>query len=288
MRSADFQSVAVGFFDGVHLGHQSILKGAAAALTFRNHPLTVLSPERAPRLLMDAEERLAAIRACGVGEVVALDFTPEFARLSPEEFLEMAGITRTVKVRCGANWRFGRGGTGDADWLMAHGYSVDVVLAVKYRGEIVSSTRIRAALERGEVEDACAMLGRPFEVRGEVFSGKGEGSCLGYPTMNLKPRSLKVRLPLGVYVAEVGGARAVANYGFAPTFGERAWEEPVVEVHFLRQTPDVRDGFPAEVKLLRFLRPERKFDSPDALKSQIARDCAAAVSLQYASAVENA
>ena len=91
MRSADFQSVAVGFFDGVHLGHQAILKGAEAALTFRNHPLAVLSPERAPRLLMDVEERLAAIRACGLKEVVALDFTPELARLSPEEFLAMAG-----------------------------------------------------------------------------------------------------------------------------------------------------------------------------------------------------
>ena len=175
MRSADFQSVAVGFFDGVHLGHQAILKGADAALTFRNHPLAVLSPDRAPRLLMDAEERLAAIRACGVGEVVALNFTPEFARLSPEEFLAMAGITRKVKVRCGDNWRFGRGGAADATWLRAHGYSVEVIPAVEYRGEAVSSTRIRAALERGEVEDACAMLGRPFEVRGEVFAGKGEG-----------------------------------------------------------------------------------------------------------------
>ena len=245
MRSADFQSVAVGFFDGVHLGHQSILKGAEAALTFRNHPLAVLSPERAPRLLMDAEERLAAIRSCGVGEVVALNFTPEFARLSPEEFLATAGITRKVKVRCGDNWRFGRGGAADATWLRAHGYSVEVIPAVEYRGEAVSSTRIRAALERGEVEDAGAMLGRPFEVRGEIFAGKG-------------------------------GVRAVANYGFAPTFGERAWEEPVVEVHFLRKAPDKRGDF-AEVKLLRFLRPERKFESPDVLKAQIARDCAAAL-----------
>ena len=120
------------------------------------------------------------------------------------------------------------------------------------------------------------MLGRPFEVRGEVFAGKGEGSRLGYPTVNLKPSSLNIRLPLGVYAAEVGGVRAVANYGLAPTFGERAWEEPVVEVHFLRKAPDKRGDF-AEVKLLRFLRPERKFESPDALKSQIARDCAAAL-----------
>ena len=177
MRSADFQSVAVGFFDGVHLGHQAILKGAEAALTFRNHPLAVLSPERAPRLLMDVEERLAAIRACGVGDVVALNFTPEFARLSPEEFLAMAGITRKVKVRCGANWRFGRGGAADATWLRAHGYSVEVVPAVEYRGEAVSSTRIRAALERGEVEDAGAMLGRPFHsASARRLCGRG-GRC---------------------------------------------------------------------------------------------------------------
>ena len=146
MRSADFQSVAVGFFDGVHLGHQAILKGAEAALTFRNHPLAVLSPERAPRLLMDVGERLAAIRACGLKEIVALDFTTEFARLSPEEFLATAGISRETKIRCGANWRFGRGGTADATWLREHGYSVEVIPAVEYRGEAVSSTRIRAAL----------------------------------------------------------------------------------------------------------------------------------------------
>ena len=276
MRSADFQSVAVGFFDGVHIGHQAILKSAEAALTFRNHPLAVLSPERAPRLLMDVEERLAAIRACSVSEVVALDFTPEFARLSPEGFLAMAGISKEAKIRCGANWRFGCGGTADASWLRAHGYLVEVVPAVEYRGEAVSSTRIRAALERGEVVDACEMLGRPFEVHGKVFAGKGEGSRLGYPTMNVNPSSLKIRLPLGVYAAEVGGVLAVANYGLAPTFGKRAWKEPVVEVHFLRQAPDMQGGF-AEVKLLRFLRPERKFDSLDELKAQIARDCAAAL-----------
>ena len=142
------------------MGHQAILKGAEAALTFRNHPLAVLSPDRAPRLLMDAEERLAAIRSCGVGEVVALNFTPEFARLSPEEFLAMAGISKETKIRCGANWRFGRGGAADATWLRAHGYSVEVVPAVEYCGEAVSSTRIRAALERGDLQRAQEMLGR--------------------------------------------------------------------------------------------------------------------------------
>ena len=164
-------TVAVGFFDGVHLGHRAILSGADVALTFRNHPLSVVAPERAPRLLMDFDSRVAAIRACGVREVRAFDFTPEFARLSPAEFLAEAGISRETEVRCGSNWRFGRGGEGDAEWLRARGYRVTVVPSVSYRGEGVSSTRIRAALERGDVEDANAMLGRPFSAAGVPFSG---------------------------------------------------------------------------------------------------------------------
>lgn len=275
MRDADFKSLAVGFFDGVHLGHQAILKGAAAALTFRRHPLSVLAPERAPRLLMDLDARLAAIRACGVREVVALDFTPELARLSPEEFLAEAKISPRTEIRCGSNWRFGRGGAGDAEWLRARGQPVTVVPSVLHRGETVSSTRIRAALERGEVADANAMLGRSFEVRGTPFAGKGEGSRIGRPTLNLSLDSLNVRLPLGAYAVEVGGARAVANYGLAPTFGARAWERPVLEVHFLGQMPEAQDG-PRAVRLLRFLRPERRFDSVDELKAQIDRDCAEA------------
>ena len=137
-------TVAVGFFDGVHLGHRAILSGADVALTFRNHPLSVVAPERAPRLLMDFDSRVAAIRACGVREVRAFDFTPEFARLLPAEFLAEAGISRETEVRCGSNWRFGRGGEGDAEWLRARGYRVTVVPSVSYRGEGVSSTRIRA------------------------------------------------------------------------------------------------------------------------------------------------
>ncbi len=263
-------TVAVGFFDGVHLGHQSILKGADAALTFTNHPMSVLAPERAPRLLMDFESRSAAIKACGVREVRAFDFTPDFARLTPDEFLSVAKIVPGTRVRCGANWRFGRGGAGSAEYLRARGFDVTVVPFVSYDGEKVSSTRIRAALESGDVEDANAMLGRPFTVRGTPFTGKGEGSKLGYPTLNLTVDSTGVKLPLGVYAVEVGGRRAVANYGLAPTFGERAWHAPVMEVHFpqLSQPPQL-----SQLSLLNFLRPERKFDSLDELKAQIARDC---------------
>ncbi len=275
-------TVAVGFFDGVHLGHRSILEGADAALTFKSHPLSVLAPDRAPRLLMDFSSRVSAIKSCGVAEVRAFDFTPEFAALSPDEFLAEASIVPGVKVRCGENWRFGRGGAADADYLRARGVEVEVVPYVQYRGEPVSSTRIRASLESGDVEDANAMLGRPFEVHGASFPGKGEGARLGYPTLNLDLDEGGVKLPLGVYAVESGGIRGVANYGFAPTFGDRAWHKPVMEVHFLGPRPEETAGHargaesPADrttVSLLGFLRPERRFESLSALKAQIALDC---------------
>ena len=269
---------AVGFFDGVHLGHQAILKGADAALTFRTHPLSVVAPERAPRLLMDFESRERAIKSCGVREVRAFDFTEEFSRLSPDEFLAVAGIVPGVKVRCGLNWRFGRGGTGDAEYLRARGIEAEAVSYVSYKGERVSSTRIRESLESGEIEDANAMLGRPFEVHGARFAGKGEGAKLGYPTINLSLDSLNVKLPLGVYVVEANGCRAVANYGLAPTFGDRAWEKPVMEVHFLGFAPEMQAGrLQTSLSLLRFLRPERKFATLDELKSQLSLDCKEAV-----------
>ncbi len=263
-------TLAVGFFDGVHRGHQLILKGADTAITFRNHPLSVVAPERAPRLLMDFDSRVAAIKACGVGEVRAFDFTREFAAMSPDDFLAFAGMSSDSSVRCGSNWRFGRGGCADAEYLRSCGFDVEVVPFVSYKGEKVSSTRIRAAIENGDMEDACAMLGRPYEVVGAPFTGKGEGAKLGFPTINLRLGGSGVKLPLGVYAAECRGCRAVANYGLAPTFGERAWHEPVMEVHFLQpgQCPE-----PSRLSLLRFLRPERRFASEDELKAQIARDC---------------
>ena len=274
-------SLAVGFFDGVHLGHQAILKGADAALTFRNHPLTVLAPEKAPRLLMSCEERVAAIKACGVKNVTVLDFTRELAEMPAEEFLArhlMSFVSRLKSsVRCGANWRFGAGGTGDAAFLRAHGIEVEVVPYAEFKGERISSSRIRRCLENGEIEDANAMLGRRYEVRGIREEGKGLGRQIGYPTVNLKLETLSLKLPLGVYEVEVEGLRGIANYGFAPTMGGKAWKTPVMEVHLLGEgAEDVRletvDG--VSVTLARHIRPEKKFDSIDDLKRQIAADCA--------------
>ena len=283
MRDAAFQSLAVGFFDGVHLGHQALLKGADAALTFRNHPLTVLAPERAPRLIMTPEERVAAIKACGVKTVTMLDFTPELAALSPEDFLARhlsSLIPHPSSLICGANWRFGKGGAGDAAFLRRRGIEVAVVPFAVYKGERISSSRIRAALERGEIEDANAMLGRTFQVSGFRFQGKGEGAKLGYPTVNLKLEACNLKLPLGVYAVEVAGVRGVANYGLAPTMGDRAWKEPVLEVHLLdgREIDEAELSNAVSVSFIRFIRPERKFESVAVLKCQIAEDCATAAS----------
>ena len=278
MRDAALQGLAVGFFDGVHLGHQAILKGADAALTFRNHPLSILAPEKAPRLIMSVEERVAAIKACGVKDVTVLEFTPELAALTPEEFVErylLSSVSRLQSsIRCGANWRFGKGGVGDATFLRERGLAIEVVPYAEYKGGHISSSRIRAALESGAVEDANAMMGRRFQVSGSRFQGKGLGGRIGHPTVNLKLGTLNLKLPLGVYEVEVEGRKAIANYGLAPTMGDKAWREPTMEIHFLHCPPPPLSSTSVNVGFLRFIRKEMKFNSIEDLKRQIAADCA--------------
>lgn len=286
MRDADRTGVAVGFFDGVHVAHRELLSQAAAAFTFRNHPLTVLDPDRAPSLILSAADRLARLSGCGLDEVVAVDFTRELADTAPEEFaaslLVLAAKFTPVgvpRVLCGPNWRFGRGGVGDAALLRRLGAEVVEVPFVEYRGEAISSTRIREAVERGEMEDAAAMLGRPFEAGGEVFLGKGEGRRLGFPTVNVRPDAAsgaerRVMPPRGVYAVDFRSVRAVANFGVAPTMGGAAWKEPVWELHLadgVAATPG--PGERVDFALLRFLRPERVFASAAELREQIEKDC---------------
>ena len=279
MRDAALQSLAVGFFDGVHLGHQAILKGADAALTFRNHPLTVLAPEKAPRLIMSVDERVAAIKACGVKDVTVLEFTPELVSMPAEEFVARylsSSVSRLKSsVRCGANWRFGAGGTGDAAFLRSHGIEVTVVPYAEYKGETVSSSRIRRCLENGESEDANAMLGRRYEVRGMREEGKGLGRELGFPTVNFHLVDVRLNLLHGVYEVITEGLHGVANYGLAPTMGDQAWRQPVLEVHFPSAHPSSLIPHPSSlISFVRFIRLERKFDSIEDLRRQIAADCA--------------
>lgn len=279
-------TVAVGFFDGVHLGHQAILKGADCALTFENHPLEFLDPARAPRLIMSWEDRAQAIRALGV-RVTALDFDANLASWTPERFLAFLTDFSTLQgrraaepltVRCGANWRFGKGGAGDAAWLRRQGVDVTVVPYAHYRGEPVSSTRVRRALAAGEVADAAAMLGRPYLVHGRTRVGKGLGRTLGFPTVNLVADGDPARFvtpPLGVYAVELDGVRGVANYGHAPTLGERAWPTPVWEIH-LAAPPAAPVPEVLAFTVRRYIRPERTFASLAALEAQIASDAAEA------------
>jgi len=278
VRDATVQSVAVGFFDGVHLGHQAILRRAKRALTFGNHPLSVIAPGRAPRLIMSPEEKVAAIRACGVDEVEVVEFTPELAKLSPDEFAARyltgpQGVRR--RIVCGENWRFGAGGTGDAEFLRARGFDVEVVPYAEFGGARVSSSRIRECLGGGEIEAAAGMLGRPVFVEGTRFRGKGRGAELGFPTVNLMPAAEPASLlPLGVYEASACGRVALANYGLAPTMGADAWAEPVLELHFVGEPPELPPGT-VRVELRRFVRPEAKFASLDDLKRQMSVDMSA-------------
>ena len=272
--------MAVGFFDGVHLGHQKILMGANAVLTFRNHPATVLGVARPPALLMDADERLELLATMGCKSpraVMTLKFTRDFAALSPEQFA--AFLRREYpaleRIHCGGNWRFGANGAGTPATLRALGFDVKVCRYAKYRDERVSSTRIRAALAEGALADANAMLGRPFAVTGVIRPGKGMGRTLGVPTFNM---SVSLPLRQGVYVVDTSLGRGVANYGVAPTMGAMAWTAPVLEVHLLDALSSEKGPVPLElhVTFRAFLRPERVFASPEALRDQVIADIVAA------------
>ena len=272
--------LAVGFFDGVHLGHQRILAGANAVLTVRNHPASVLGVARQPALLMDADERLALLATEGSKiprDVRAVKFTRQFAAMRPGQFADL--IRREFpdlrRIHCGGNWRFGANGEGNPAILRAFGFDVKVCRYAKYKDERVSSTRIRAALAKGEIADANAMLGRPYSVAGTVMSGKRLGRALGSPTLNLPVAS---PLKLGVYAVDTQFGRGIANYGVAPTMGAQAWETPVLEVHLL--DGQALAGAPQPITLRvafhAFIRPEMAFASRTALRGQIAADIAAA------------
>lgn len=269
MRDSTFQSAAVGFFDGVHLGHQAILSAADVAFTFRSHPLSVLCPERAPRLVMSLSSRIRALLATGVKEVIALEFTEELASMPPEDFLRIY-LAPFKRIRCGANWRFGKNGVGDAALARSLGWDVEVC-GYKIAGEErISSTRIRNAISAARIKDANEMLGSSWFVTGRVITGKGLGRTIGLPTVNLAPVDLQLELPRGVYAVEVEGHRAIANWGRAPTMRDNAWKENTLEIHFL-STP-VPSSKILEIHFLDFIREEKVFPSLDALKAQIKAD----------------
>jgi len=283
--------VTIGNFDGVHIGHQRILRRVAEigrqrgwrplAVTFDPHPLAVLAPERSPLLLSSPEQRAGWMAECGVPEVLILPFTYEFSQTPPESFVAeilVQGL-HAKAVLVGENFRFGRDQRGDCRLLrdLGHhyGFEVEVVPPVRYRRWIVSSTAVRELLQRGRVSLACRMLGRPYSLVGRLQRGSGIGSQLTAPTLNLEP-SGELLPARGVYVTwtrDLALPRhwpSVTNVGVRPTFGGQQLR---VETHILEGF----DGRPPEhfeVAFLLRLRDEIRFPSPEALREQIQRDVA--------------
>jgi len=284
-------AVALGAFDGIHLGHRAILGTAVAharegtlralACTFDRHPMEVLQPDRAPLPITTLDERLELIAGTGIDTTVVLPFTPAVAGIEAKAFVQdvLVGALKAREIVVGFNHRFGRGARGDAQLLEALagplGFRAHIVAALMVDGIAVSSSEIRSALQRGDLSAAARLLGRPYSIRGEVVRGAGRGRTLGFPTANIGTER-PLGLPVGVYVcrlqAEAREHQAVVNVGFRPTFGVN---ELAVEAHVLDFAGDLY-GAKVTLTFIRRLREERKFSSVDALKEQIALDVAAA------------
>ena len=284
-------AVALGAFDGIHLGHRAILGTAVAqarqsrlgalVCTFDRHPMEVLQPERAPLPITTLDERLELIAGTGIDTTVVIPFTREVAGIEAKAFVQdvLIGALKAHEIVVGFNHRFGRGARGDARLLetlaVPLGFRAHIVPALLVDGVAVSSSEIRTALHRGDLPAAARLLGRPYSIRGEVVRGAGRGRTLGFPTANVKTER-PLGLPVGVYVCRLlVGTRehqAVVNVGFRPTFGET---ELAVEAHVLDFAGNLYDE-KVTLTFIRRLREERKFPSVEALREQIALDVAAA------------
>ena len=279
--------VTIGNFDGVHLAHQTLLRRVvesarpqslrATAITFEPHPIKLLSPDHAPKLLTPLGRKVELIEKTGIDLLVALPFTRELARQSPLEFVRRVLVDplHASCVHVGPNFRFGYRQSGDTEILeeLGHqeGFHVEVVPLLFMRGDRVSSTRIRELLAEGQVHKANRLLGRPFSSRGPIVAGMGVGRKHTVPTLNLAP--IEEQLPkVGVYVthALLGGVRydSVTNVGFKPTFGDHRLTVETFLLDFSGQIDETE----MEIEFLYRLRDEMKFQNPAILKVQIQED----------------
>ncbi|MGH7946720.1 MAG: riboflavin biosynthesis protein RibF [Opitutaceae bacterium] len=289
--------LAIGMFDGVHLGHRAVVDaavqsarrsaGIAGVLTFWPHPSAVFRPENPTRLIQDAATKSRMLLGLGVDAVITQSFTPELAAVRADEFLPWLKqrLPWLAAVYVGENFRFGHGRQGDVAMLVAnarrHGIRVFSAPRVNLDGEPISSTRVRAQLEAGDIEAANALLGYTYFIEGVVAPGKRLGRTLGFPTLNvfwapeLRPR-------FGVYAVKVSGAksavplRAVANYGLRPTVENST--APRIEAHILGDCP-FGENDSIRIELLHFVRAEKKFADVGELRTQVERDRVAAEAL---------
>jgi len=288
-RLTDPLFLAIGVFDGVHRGHQAVIStsadhakaanGTPVVVTFDPHPEKVLRPQSAPHLLSATQHKIALIRALGVRHLLVIKFDKQFAATEPEDFVrQLVEYSRPLREICvGHEWSFGKNRRGNLDLLKSLGaefnFEVVGVSPIKTNDEVVSSTAIRQAIERGDFARAAAMLGREYTILGTVVRGDDLGKKIGFPTANLSAHNEQFP-PNGVYAAEsrIDGElhRGVVNLGVRPTVTSGK-SERVLEIHLFDFNRSIY-GQDLEVRFVKFLRPERKFGNMDALVAQIRRD----------------
>lgn len=281
--------LAIGNFDGLHLGHRALLERLtaharrlglpAAVMTFEPHPRELFTPDQAPARLTSLREKLALLESCGVEEVFLLHFSRKLAGLTAEAFIEQV-LVRGLAVRhlmIGDDFRFGKGRAGDFGMLQAagqvHGFEVEAMHTIEINGERVSSSAVREALAAGDLEHAARLLGRPYNISGRVVHGDKIGRKLGFPTANIQLKRKRAALT-GVFAVTVSGLDkrhlpGAASLGVRPTLG--AGLRSVLEVHLLDFDRAIY-GSHVTVHFLHKLRDEAKYDSFEALTAQIARD----------------
>ncbi len=269
--------MAVGTFDGVHLGHREVIRGADSVLTFDPHPVSVVAPAHAPKLLTSLPVKAELIAALGVAELIVIPFDVDFAARGAREFIDdvLVGALGARRVSVGENFRFGHRAQGDTKLLAADGRFQAVVHALlEIDGEVVSSSHIRGLVLAGEVDQATHFLGAPFQLRGEVVRGDQRGRELGFPTANLVPQEALVCPGHGIYACLASGAAfeqrpAAVSIGVRPTFTTGRGE--LIEANLLDFEGDLY-GSELRLDFLARLRGERRFETPEALVEQMRRD----------------
>lgn len=280
--------LTIGNFDGVHLGHQTLfdkvkhraqsLNGESVVMTFHPHPLEVLSPGNGPVFITEHARKLRLIESCGIDIAIVVPFSQEFAQMSAQQFVKHILVDKIgVKALVvGYDYRFGCGREGNIDSLKDLGrkykFDVEAVTGIKMDGKVVSSTAIRQFIKEGQLKEANALLGRPYEISGTVVRGRDRGGrVLGFPTANIRISS-QAPPKTGVYVVRVdidgkiyGGA---ANLGYNPTFGDT---ELSLEVHIFNFSEDLY-GKQIAVQFVDRLRDEKRFSGPEELAVQIQKD----------------
>lgn len=285
--------IAMGNFDGVHLGHQVILKdaieaarrvqGTSICLTFQPHPSKILSPQNSPKMIQTFEQKRDVIASLGMEVLLVQKFDLEFSKLEYDVFFEqyLKNLLEPSALRVGCRFAFGHYRQGNEKKLKAlcekAGIDFQALAEFRLDDELISSSRIRQLLERGKLNQVNQLLGRNYRLIGKVESGAGRGKKIGFPTANIDVKN-EMLLPRGVYACRgflAGNSQSipgVANLGIRPTFDDQKPRQDILEIHLFDFEKDIYDQ-KIELEMIAFLREEKKFESIDSLRQQIKKDC---------------